>query len=223
MKLFFGPGINQPVFAATDVRDYLPEDKKHHYSDGFSMAEAAKSWVAAEGYLPQAIAAVVETKELNAAHFEFPTKVWGRGTSMTDVMAFLPSSVIAVEAKVNEPFDELVSEWIYEEIDSNPRSPPHRQKVIRRYAKAFGVDYECLLQIRYQLLHRTLCAAIAANAKGLSQAWMIVQYFPAGDGDGHQTNRTDFDHYVDLVGSTPVLKGVPIKIVWVQDGADSRA
>jgi hypothetical protein len=55
MKLFFGPSKQQPVVACTDVRDCLPNDKKYQHQDGFSMAEAAKCWVAASEYLPRSI------------------------------------------------------------------------------------------------------------------------------------------------------------------------
>ena len=142
MKLFFGRGTSQPVSLATDVQKYLPDDKKYQYQDKYSMAEAAKSWVSADGHLPKPIAAIVGDKKLNSAHFEFPTKVWGGGIAMTDVMAFLPNGVIAVEAKVDEPFDNLVSVWIDIKRKNNPNSPDHRMGVIRRYATAFGVSYE---------------------------------------------------------------------------------
>ena len=221
MKLFFGLGADQPVFNAADVRRYLPEDKRYQYQDGYSMAEAAKSWVSANGYLPKQIALIVGSQELNSAHFEYPTKVWGGGTAMTDVMAFLPNGVIAVEAKVNEPFDNIVSVWIDIKRQDNPKSPDHRQGVIRQYATAFGVAYEALLSIRYQLLQRTLCAAITANANGYSNAWMIVQHFGNGSGDGDKINLSDFNRFVALVGKTPVIEGVPVELAWVEDRVES--
>lgn len=223
MKLFFGLGTSQPVLVATDVREYLSEDKRCQYQDGYSMAEAAKSWVSAEGYLPKLIAAIVGNKELNSAHFEYPTKVWGGGTAMTDVMAFMPNGIIAVEAKVNEPFDNLVSVWIDIKKRDNPNSPDHRKGVIRQYANAFGVAYESLLNIRYQLLQRTLCAAITANDMGLSKAWMIVQHFGNGSGDHDQTNLSDFNRFAALVGIAPVIEGVPVQIAWAEDEVDSRS
>jgi hypothetical protein len=222
MKLFFGPGTSQPISLATDVQKYLPDDKKYQYQyqDEYSMAEAAKSWVSADGHLPKPIAAIIGNKELNSAHFEFPTKVWGGGTAMTDIMAFLPNGVIAVEAKVDEPFDNLVSVWIDIKKD-NPKSPDHRKGVIRQYATAFGVAYESLLSIRYQLLQRTLCAAITANDKGLSKAWLIVQHFGYASGDGDQTNLSDFNRFVALVGSVPVIEGVPVQIAWAEHRVES--
>jgi hypothetical protein len=214
MKLYFGPNTDKPITVALDVQGYLEERKKHQYQDGYSMAEAAKSWVLAGGYLPPSIAAIVGPNELNAAHFEYPTKVWGGGTAMTDIMAFIPNALIAVEAKVDEPFDDLVSVWIEREAARNPRSPPHRQKAIRRYAAALKVEPESLVDIRYQLLQRTLCASIVARARGLSAAWMIVQHFPRGAASDKVTNHSDFDAFVALVGKAPVIEGVRVQLAW---------
>lgn len=176
-RLFFGIGTSSPVKRADEVRNFLPADKKYQYSEGRSMAEAAKVWCAAAGYLPLKIAQVIGSDALCSAHFEYPMKVWGRGTSMTDIMAFVPRGVIAVEAKGRESFDKLVAEWIVAEAGVKPTSPPNRSRVIARYATEFGVSPSALMECRYQLLHRTLCAALAAKTANASRAWMIVQSF----------------------------------------------
>jgi hypothetical protein len=213
-KLFFGQGTSNPIVSAVDLRDYLRDDLKYQYQDGFSMAEAAKCWVAAAGCVPPSIAALVGSDKLSSAHFEFPTLVWGRGTAMTDVMAFSPDCVIAVEAKVIEPFDDLVSVWI-DRNAKNVRSPPHRKKTIERYAQAFGVAFDDLLHVRYQLLQRTLAAALTARSNGISQAWMIVQSFAAPDSDGHERNYADFRRFRKLVGDAPILGGQRVRLEWV--------
>ena len=214
MKLFFGPGKSKPVVSAIDVQGYLRNDIKYQYQDGRSMAEAAKCWVAAGDLLPETIATVVGHNDLISAHFEFPTPVWGGGTAMTDVMAFLPDCIIAVEAKVDEPFDDLVSDWIIRD-DRNSKSPPHRRKIIERYAEALKVEVAELAGIRYQLLQRTLCAALTARSEGQSQSWMIVQSFAAANSTGHQRNRADFDRFRNVVGRTPTLKGQRVQLHWV--------
>ena len=216
-NLFFGRERNLPVTDCTQLRDYLPAEKKHHYRCGYSMAEACKSWLAADGRLPCSIARVIGDRELIAAHFEYPTRVWGGGKSMTDVMAFVRDGVVAVEAKVNESFGNVVSEWIFEEEISNERSPPGRTKAILRYASAFGVRSPRLLGIRYQLLHRTLSAARAAQSRRLSKAWMIVQSFSPTETDTYRRNRDDFDCFVALVGEAPTIEGVLVKLAWVSD------
>jgi hypothetical protein len=214
VKLFFGAGIERPVRAATDLIEYLPIDKRHHYCDGFSMAEAAKSWVVANGLLPSEIAGVVGSDELNRAHFEFPTVVWGGGTAMTDVMAFLPRGIVAVEAKVDETFDDIVSVWVNREKTKRPRSPEHRHSIVQRYADALGVEKDVLMTVRYQLLQRTLCASIVARNTNVSDAWMIVQSFPSTRVGIKNENRYDFERFVDLVGDKPTINGVQVRLAW---------
>jgi hypothetical protein len=134
---------------------------------------------------------------------------------MTDVMAFLPDCIVAVEAKVDEPFDDLVSVWITREAKRNENSPPHRSNVIKRYAKALGVEPGQLSQIRYQLLQRTLSAALTARFEGKPQSWMIVQSFAVANSDGHRRNRSDFDQFRNLVGSAPTIEGQRVRLDWV--------
>jgi hypothetical protein len=220
MTLFFGEGTNRPVHKPTDLIQYLPEDRKHHYRDGFSMAETAKAWVGANGRLPPSIARIVGSDRLNSAHFEYPTAVWGGGISMSDVMAFVPGSAIAVEGKAREPFGEEVRIWIHEQKNRNQLSPEHRQEVISRYARAFGLENEQpLLSLRYQLFHRTLSAALTARATGAGRAWMIVQAFAPLDSPEHLQNRGDFDRYIEVVGGMPVLEGVKVGIAWAQEAS----
>jgi hypothetical protein len=146
-RLFFGIGTTRPILQATDLVHHLPTERRHHYADDYSMAETAKCWVAAGGRLPQSIVQLVGSDVLDTAHFEYPVKVWGGGTSMTDVMAFIPDGIIAVEGKGRETFDEEVRNWIYKEEAKNPRSPRHRLRVIEEYARTFGVQWETLTDI----------------------------------------------------------------------------
>lgn len=146
--------------------------------------------------------------------------------------AFIPNGVIAVEAKVSEPFDDLVSVWIFKKGKANPKSPPHRTRQVVRYAEAFGMKPEQLLEIRYQLLQRTLCAALTAKQPRVSRAWMVGQSFPSGDGgEKHLRNREDFSRFVALVGQTPSVRlgllphvdAVAVRIAWTsEDGLHSE-
>jgi hypothetical protein len=157
------------------------------------------------------------SKELIAGHFEYPTEVWGGGRAMTDMMAFMPDGVIAVEAKVDEPFDDPIAVWIFREEEKKPDSPPRRTGIVQQYARALRVRSEKLLNIRYQLLQRTLCAAKAAKERRVSRAWMVVQAFPGGDQEKRQVNRADFERYLDLVGSAPELDGIRVQLAWVSE------
>jgi hypothetical protein len=183
------------------------------------MAEAAKSWVSARGLLPPSLAQRIGSDVLESAYFEYLVNVWGGGSSMTDVMAFIPGSLIAVEAKARETFDDEVRTWIDKRALQNPRSPPHRLSVIDRYSRAFGIDRNALLNLRYQLLQRTLAAALVAKQFGRKRAWMLVQSFVPRSCEEHARNRADFDRYVALVGQIPVLEGIPVQLGWVDEGA----
>jgi hypothetical protein len=223
MPLHFGAGEDKPVRRPEDVQGYLHPDKKHHYRNGYSMAEAAKCWCAAQPLLPAKVAALVGAPDLPRAHFEYPTRVWGGGTAMADVMAFIPNGVIAVEAKVNEAFDDLLGDWIERDGKANPRSPDHRRKVVGQYAEGLGVKADDLLAIRYQLLQRTLGAARTAKAAGLPHAWMVVQDLSYGRGHGHARNRADYDAFVTLVGPMPSLEGMPVQLAWIDEADPAGA
>jgi hypothetical protein len=67
-RLFFGKDRTKPVIVATDIQEYLDQSRRHHYKDKYSMAEASKAWVAADGCLPKSIAKIVGTSALDRAH-----------------------------------------------------------------------------------------------------------------------------------------------------------
>jgi hypothetical protein len=215
--LFFGKGKSTPVTRAEELRDLLPPDKQHHYRDGYSMAEAAKLWVSATGRVPPKIADIIGSDKLDSAHFEYLVYVWGGGMSMTDIMAFVPCGVIAVEAKAREGLGPLVFDWIVEKAAVNSASPPHRQSVVDRYAAGLGVSSKELMSCRYQLLHRTLSAALTAENAGASRAWMIVESFAPPGSIEHRCNLADFNRFIDLVGVQPRLAGRQVTIDWVQE------
>ncbi len=158
---------------------------------------------------------LVGTETFTTAHFEYEVAVWGQGKSTTDIMAFLQDGVIAIEAKAREPFDNEVHVWIDKERGNNPRSPEHSRSVIRRYADAFGVSFEELLPIGYQLLHRSLAAVLTESRYSFRQAWMIVQSFAPMTCPEHVRNRSDFDRYMSLVGPLPVLNHMPVRLAWL--------
>jgi hypothetical protein len=132
-------------------------------------------------------------------------------------MAFVPEGVIAVEAKARESFDHEVHAW--EKAATNERSRVNRSSVIDRYAEALSIPREALLPIRYQLLHRTLSAALTARKYGLKQAWMVVQSFAPLNCNEHRRNRDDFDRYLALVGAAPILMDISVRVAWIDEVA----
>ena len=115
-RLFHLREIRQP----TDIIECLAEGEQH-WRKGYSAYELAISWVAADG-IPSSVSEVLDTcdlfrdAQLVEGFFERKVELRSRGhPSQTDLMAFIKSacgySVIAVEGKVEEPFDRLVEEW----------------------------------------------------------------------------------------------------------------
>jgi large subunit ribosomal protein L30 len=217
-RFYFGDGTTTPVWRATDLKRYLPPKEKKKFRQGYSMAESAKYWLAAAeqtspvsqypiGKIPFDIAKLAGSDLLKSAHFEYPVTVWGGGKSMTDIMAFTQGGIIAVEAKAREKFADKVREWAQDK--------PNRLNVVDRYAEAFKVARDDLMGLRYQLLHRTLSAALVASKYGRKSAWMIVHSFAPLDCEEHLRNRKDFDDYVKVVGPAPVLNDVPVHLAWV--------
>jgi hypothetical protein len=86
--------------------------------------------------------------------------------------------------------------------------------MVQKYASKFMISEDALMNVRYQLLQRTLCAAIVERNAGAMDAWMIVHSFPSTRAGIKNTNRSDFDSYLALVGERPVLDGVCVKIAW---------
>ena len=137
-------------------------------------------------------------------------------------MAFVPGGGVAVEAKIDEPFDDVVEAWIGKDAASNPRSPAHRRAVAERYAEALDEPLAGVLGLPYQLLHRTLSAASTALATHADIAWMIMQVFPTTERVPRcASQRADFDRFVDLVGPGPVIAGRPFRLAWVDETGQS--
>lgn len=125
-----------------------------------------------------------------------------------------------MEGKARETFDVLVCEWMTK--GESDLSREIRQEAIRRYVRAFGVEKTLLFDIRYQLLHRTLAAALASRVVGAKRAWMVVQSFAPLGCHEHAQNRADYDRYVALVGTEPVIENVPVRLAWVEEDISPR-
>jgi hypothetical protein len=153
-----------------------------------------------------------------ARKYRYSVAMTGSGRkAITSVLDVPRPQTFAVEHKARETFDEEVRNWIDEDAEKNPRSPPHRLRVIGRYAQAFGTRIEDLLDLRYQLLHRTLAASLTARRYGRRRAWMIVQSFAPVSCVEYASNRADFDRYMAIVGKVPVLQSIPVRLAWVDE------
>jgi hypothetical protein len=46
---------------------------------------------------------------------------------------------------------------------------------------------------------------------------MIVQSFAPPDCKEHAVNRSDFNRFVAVVGTSPMFEGTPVRLAWVDD------
>jgi hypothetical protein len=119
---------------------------------------------------------------------------------------------IAVEGKVEEPFDKSIAEW---------KADASRGKEIRLsyLVEILGLKEPIPNSIRYQLLHRTASAVIEAERFGAEHAVMLVHSF------SHDNQWfDDFAIFVSLFGQkaeadrlviTTAAKGLPLHLGWV--------
>ena len=171
---------------------------------------AAASWEAADDKLPSEISALLNASEqptlsrlnLLAAIPEWQVKLpGGERPSCTDILAItrndLGLCVIAVEAKVDEDFGPDLTEKRAE--------PSLGQKQRLDYLHTLLSVAKFSDRIRYQLLHRTASALLAAKDFHAQSAVMMVQSF------GSKTSvRSDFDAFCKELGATDLPGGLKV-------------
>lgn len=139
---------------------------------------AALSWERAGG-LPAEVAALLGpgARALLAIP-EHKVPLPGRGyPSQCDVFALVRresgTCALAVEAKVREPFDRTLDEWL-----GDAPGPGKRERLAGLCA-LLGAGAPPG-HLRYQLLHRAAAAVIEAERFGTQAAAMVVQSFDPG-------------------------------------------
>ena len=207
--------------------DVIPHlGKPTHWKQGRSAKALADSWHAANG-LPERVLAVLSQApeyagvQLVDGWLERSTDLGdGRGShSQTDLLALVDIgaelAVLAVEAKVTEPFGPLVCEWLKNDQHGK------RQRLVG-LCKLLELDISGVSELRYQLLHRTAAALLEAKRFKLSAAALVIHSFcPAA------TGLDDFRRFCEALGAagadlncisdTVTLSGVALRIGWVAD------
>jgi len=181
----------------------LLADPNKQWKSGCSAKALANEWESTVGF-PNSISNVFnksEYKEINSLEllFLFPEyKVslpGGIRPSQNDVYVLARNSLglmsIMVEGKVEESFDEKVSKWA--ENVSNGIDNIRLQFLIDKLELNSKKDK--VLNIRYQLLHRTVSALLEAERVGASQAMMLVHSFSSKD-----SWFSDYKEFLDLFG-----------------------
>ena len=199
--------------------------QKRHWKKGCSAYELAHSWVNAANDIPASVRSVLDTcpDYADAALVEglFERKVDLRTPgppSQTDLLAFVKSvhgyTVIAVEGKVSERFDDVVSTW-------NDRSQGKECR-LNALCTTLGLRVADIGGIRYQLLHRTASAIYEAQRYQVERAIMLVHSFSVTD-----ASFCDFQAFAKAMG-VPVqsvnqvseerkCEGILLRLAWVKD------
>ena len=188
-----------PTSGPSDWQKLLAEPEKH-WRTGYSAKALATCWEAAGGSFPSEIIKLFHSAgrsefdevELLVAFPEYKVHLPpSQGhPSQNDLFALGRDKQgdlisIMIEGKVSEPFGELVADWLKVKT-------PGKKKRIDFIQSKLGIDGKLTVNIRYQLLHRTVSAVMEAERFGANSAVMIVQSF----------SKTDqwFDDYAAFLG-----------------------
>jgi hypothetical protein len=156
-----------------------------HWKPGRSAMSVAGCWEDAADRLPVEIATALERSgdpDLEDAQLLLAVPEWevvlpgGVTTSHTDVLALVRNErgliAMAVEAKVDEEFGPTVGEKRRNASDGQTARLAFLEQVLRLEQPAPDA-------LRYQLLHRTASAILAARSFHAHVAVMLVQSFSA--------------------------------------------
>ena len=199
----------------------LLADPTKHWRTGYSAKSLAHCWTEANG-LPPEIGAVLEQSALFAhsrvllAIPEHSVSLPGSGKgSQTDLWVLLrtPAALVsmAVEGKVDEPFDETVGEWL-------AGGSANRQTRLAGLGAILDVN-SFPYHIRYQLVHRAASAVLEARRFLAAHAIMLVHSF-SQSGKWYE----DFGEFCALLGATrgkdrlievPNRTGPTLHLAWV--------
>lgn len=154
-------------------------DPENHWRDGYSAKLTAQSWEGATGLPPEIAVLLGKDAALQLALIEHKVPLAGGGAdSQCDVFALVRAAgrdiALAVEAKVNEPFGPLLSDWF-------DAPSPGKVKRLRAICEMLGLPDPVTTPLsgalRYQLFHRTAAAVAEARRFHRPVAAMIVQSF----------------------------------------------
>jgi hypothetical protein len=155
----------------------------------------------------------------------------GSRASQTDLFALARSGSdlisIAVEGKVAEAFDTTVGEWLDRRAAEQakrgrPRQPSAQaRKRLTFLCELLQLEEGDILDLRYQLLHRTAAAILEAQRFAAHHALMLVHSFSAEDAwlDDYQAFAQRMgarDADADAIVVVGERGGVPLYLSWIR-------
>lgn len=223
--------IRIPTRRPEDWRALLA-DPAVHWRVGRSAYELAHAWQNADSFPPK-IAEALATGSFAPIEmlFGFPehkVKIEGRGAGSASDLFVIARRVhdgglvtIAVEGKVEEPFDKPVSDWLAAAKDGN------RKKRLDGLAGLLELDADKLGEIPYQLLHRAVAPILEARRLNAQDAVLLVHSFSTA-----QAHIDEYRTFVQLLGApgevgvvepVGVRHGVQLHVGWVADEPVAQA
>jgi len=159
--------IHVPLKRPEDVIPHLGSPS--HWQPGRSAKLVADAWFSSNP-MPASVASVLSTDPIFSratvldAFLERCVDIGDGGRpSQTDLMAIVrletTIGVLAVEAKVDEPFGPTVDEWLAQSTVGGSG----RQRRLTLLCALLGLDSDLVGKLRYQLIHRTASAIIEAG------------------------------------------------------------
>lgn len=210
-------------------------DPGKHWRKGFSARTLAHGWLAASGFPPEVASILAACPDPILAGLlpvegtpEFQVALpGGRAASQNDIYVRARSAAgevaIMVEGKVEEPFDETLTEWL-SSVRSNDKGAtrsgkPERLRYLQQLlGKSDGFDGAT----RYQLLHRAASALIQARAKAAVAAILLVHSFSKQTPQAGWSDYRTFLRQLGVPDPQPgqlqrvaVLTAVPLFAAWV--------
>jgi hypothetical protein len=216
---------NTEINSLKDWEDLAGPKTKYQWADDRSAKELARAWLEGAGVrLP------TEVAELLANHQDFGEVMsWNaepeaklkfdnfRGEPRnTDLVVYARDRfgdyVLAVEAKADEPFADLVAKTLAGALErklknQNSNGLIRAELLVAAILGPRQIPEPKVSDLRYQLL--TACAGALCEAKrrGYSRAVMLVQEFITNktDDENHRRNASDLERFLRRLAHNPKL------------------
>ncbi|KIL39301.1 hypothetical protein SD70_21135 [Gordoniibacillus kamchatkensis] len=204
------------IIANTDdwLRYSPPAKKELQWRHGRSAKELAKSWFrTGKAQMPAELTAILQSHPTTNC-FQMETGIPEKETKLDDFkgsgrihdMILLGNTrdnrvLISIEAKADEPFGEVIGDYVQSSLKSNPRSRvPDR---IRQLAMGLFGHTE-VSTLRYQLVHAVAGTLIEALNQQATQAVFIIhEFIPAtGKTDKAKNNELDLEAFIALLSDS---------------------